>query len=253
MELYLVQHSLKDYLRFMRLAPWLALCVLGAGIAAIWPKVVPQESQVQYYADLSSMLVFHLVPLAAAIMVTAIVGQEVEQKTIVYLLTRPVSRKKLLLSRYIAACLTVSGLGILCALVLSTIFFHNPLKNELLGSDAIAIVLGSFAYGGLFLLISLLVVKSMIPCMLFFVWEVSASAMPGDIYRLSIYSYMQGIAQHPTVGQHNGIALLTGTTSGSTLMPSSSYPVLIFCAVVFTAISLVWFSKFEYVPREDAD
>jgi ABC-2 type transport system permease protein len=253
MELYLFRHSLRDFLRFRRLWPWLMLCLLSGIIAYTWPSIVGRGNPRQMYADLSSLLVFHLAPLAAAIMVTSIVGQEVEQKTIVYLLTRPISRWKLLLSRYMAACTAVSIVVVLAALALSTVIFGNPLNNDLLKGDVIALILGTFCYGALFLAFSLLVVRSMIPCMLFFVWEVSVPNMPGDIYRLSIFSYMQGIAQHPVADQQKGVAFLTGSLSNNLLMPSTSYPCLIGAIVLLTAGSLWWFSRFEYVPREDAD
>jgi len=253
MGLYLFSHSLREFLRFRRIFPWVILCALGVVVAILWPYVVGAQTQAQQYADLSSMLAFHLAPLAAAIIVTSIIGQEVEQKTIVYLLTRPISRWKLLLSRYLAACIVVAGISILCTLALSIAIFHNPLRNELLVPDFLAILCGSFAYGSLFLMFSLLIVRSMIPCMLFFVWEVSIPNMPGDIYHLSIYSYMQGIAQHPVVDQQKGVAFLTGSMSNNLLTPSTSYASLIGCALVLGALSLWWFSRFEYVPREDAD
>jgi ABC-2 type transport system permease protein len=254
MELYLFTHALRDFLRFRRFAAWLFLIVLCGVIGFAWPHLVGnREPPRQQYADLASMLAFHLVPLAAAIMVTSIIGQEVEQKTIVYLLTRPVSRWKLLLMRYLAACVAVSIVGVATALVLSCAIFHNPFHNDLLMPDVLAIVFGSFAYGALFMMISLLVVKSMIPCMIFFVWELSIPNLQGDIYRLSIFSYMQGIAQHPVVGQKGGVGFLTGSLSDNLLLPSTGYSVLGIGTVVLTLCALAWFTKFEYVPREDAD
>ncbi len=253
MELYLFTHALREFLRFRRIAAWLVLVLLCTLIGIAWPHVVGnQQSARQQYADLASMLAFHIVPLAAAIMVTSIVGQEVEQKTIVYLLTRPVSRWKLLLMRYLAASVAVSLVGVLTAVGLTLAIFHG-LNNDLLLSDILAIVFGAFAYGALFMMFSLLIVRSMIPCMLFFVWELSIPNLQGDIYRLSIFSYMQGIAQHPVVGQKGGVGFLTGSLSDNLLLPSTAYSVLGISTVVLTLMALVWFSKFEFVPREDAD
>lgn len=253
MELYLFTHALREFLRFRRIAAWIFLCFLCTLIGVAWPHVVGgQQPPRQQYADLASMLAFHIVPLAAAIMVTSIVGQEVEQKTIVYLLTRPVSRWKLLLMRYLAACVVVSFVGILTAVGLTLAVFHG-LRNDLLFPDILAIIFGAFAYGALFMMFSLLVVRSMIPCMLFFVWELSIPNLQGDIYRLSIFSYMQGIAQHPVVGQKGGVGFLTGSLSDNLLLPSTGYMVLGIGSAVLTLMALMWFSKFEFVPREDAD
>src|SRR5207253_480011 len=103
MESYLYFSSLREFLRFKRLVPWLLLAVLGMGLAILWPYLNKLSHPQDQYASVSEMLVFHVLALASAIFSTAIVGQEVEQKTIVYLLTRPVSRWKLLLARYLAS------------------------------------------------------------------------------------------------------------------------------------------------------
>jgi ABC-2 type transport system permease protein len=255
MELYLYGHAVKEFLRARRIAAWIILSVMVALIGFTWKYVATGENVTQRYADLSAMFVFHLVALASAILTTSIIGQEVEQKTIVYILTRPVSRWKLLLMRYLAACTVVSGIGILTAVLLSaTVFGGNPFANSLLLSDIAAIILGAFAYSGFCLVVSLLLVRSMIVCILFILaWETSVPNLPGDLYRLSIFSYMQAIAQHPAVTDSKGAAFLSGSLGNNLLQPSTGYPVLIVISVILTAFSLWWFTRFEYVPREDAE
>ena len=217
--------------------------------------MTPGEEANQRYGDITSIFVFHLIALAAAIMTTSIIGQEVEQRTIVYILTRPVSRWKLLLMRYLAAVTTVAVIGLVCVLLLSIVMFGNPLSNDLLVPDIMAIVLGAFAYSAFCLLVSLLIVRSMIVCVLFIlVWETAVPNMPGDLYRISIFSYMEGIAQHPLAeGSKGSIAFFSGNIGDNVLSAGSSYPVLIIVTTALVAISLFWFTRFEYVPREDAE
>ncbi|HEY3782676.1 MAG TPA: ABC transporter permease [Fimbriimonadaceae bacterium] len=255
MEFYLYTHSVKEFLRARRIAAWVILTLMVAAIGLVWKYVAKSETDTQRYADLTSIFTFHLVALAAAIMTTSIIGQEVEQKTIVYILTRPVSRWKLLLMRYLGAVTVVSLIGILCSLLLSAaVFGGNPLGNSLLVPDIMAIILGAFAYSAFCLLVSLLIVRSMIVCILFILaWETTVPNMPGDLYRLSIYSYMQAIAQHPAVTDNRGTAFLSGDLGNNFLQPSTGYPVLIIVSVILIAFSLWWFTIFEFVPREDSD
>lgn len=255
MEAYLFAHSLKEFARFRRIIGWLAVCLLIGAIGFVWPKIVIPGSIQEHYGDLSSMLLFRTIALASAILTTAIVGQEVEQKTIVYLLTRPVARWKLLLARYLASSLVVFLIGVIGAFVLSAVLFRGrPLTNELLPSDLEAMFLGAFAYGALFLLVSLFMVRAMIVCIVFaFVWETSVASMPGDLYRLSIFSYIQAVAQHPTTQGDKATALLSGQLSTNLISPSTGAAVLIAICLVVVPFCLWWFSANEFIPREDSE
>ncbi len=102
------------------------------------------------------MLVFRIVGFSAVFFATANVTAEVEQRTIVYLLTRPVPRWMLLVTRYVAAVTVVTLIGLVSALVVSAVAYGgNPFGNPLLGKDMLALTLGAFAYNGLFLFVSL--------------------------------------------------------------------------------------------------
>src|ERR1044072_4020259 len=119
MEAYLYTSSLREFLRFKRLFIWVLIAFAGMGVAAIWPYLSSQATLAQQYTTVSQIFVFHVLALVSAIYTTAIVSQEVEQKTIVYLLTRPVSRWKLLITRYLASATVVALLGILGVLLVS--------------------------------------------------------------------------------------------------------------------------------------
>ena len=115
MESAIFGQALREYLRPRRLIPWLLLAVLCAVLAFFWGNLNRESTMAGRYAMVSSMLVFRLLALMSAIFTTAIVTQEVEQKTIVYLLTRPVPRWKLLLMRYLASVLVVAVISIITA------------------------------------------------------------------------------------------------------------------------------------------
>jgi ABC-2 type transport system permease protein len=201
------------------------------------------------------MLVFRIVALASAIFTTAIISQEVEQRTIVYLLTRPVPRWKLLLIRYLASVLVVGVLGVIGALLTSWGAFGSLGGNDLLGKDVMALLVGAFAYGALFLFISLIFNRAMLVCLLFaFGWETSVPNMPGSMNSLSILTYMQAIAEHPaSQDQSKLLGIASGALGDNTIPPDRAWGILVGIIIVMLALSAWWFTHFEYVPREDAE
>jgi ABC-2 type transport system permease protein len=256
MEAYLYTSSLREFLRFKRLFIWVLIAFAGMGVAAIWPYLSSQATLAQQYTTVSQIFVFHVLALVSAIYTTAIVSQEVEQKTIVYLLTRPVSRWKLLITRYLASATVVALLGILGVLLVSFgIYKGGALSNEFLTKDILAMIVGAFAYGALFLVVSLLVNRAMLVSLLFaFGWEGIVPNMPGEMYRLSVYSHVLSISEHPSSSsQGNAVGFATGNLSTNAISSSSAIVTLTVMTVALVALGCLWFTRFEFVPREDAE
>ncbi len=255
MNAYVYTSTLRQHLRFSRIMPWLVLGIVAAVMGSIWNRLAPGSTDIERYSSVSTILVYRIMALASAIFTTTIISQEVEQKTIVYLLTRPIPRWQLLLGRYLASVTAVAIVGVFAAAALSfAVFGGGGLSNALFWRDCTALLAGAFAYGALFLLISLLINRAMIICLLFaFGWESSVPQMPGNMFRLSIYSYLQGIAQHPRK-QEGGISQALGFGDGlASLTPVGSFITLGILVVVLAAFCMWWFTTFEYVPREDAE
>ena len=255
MESFIFGSALRDNLRAKRILPWIVLGFGAAALGFVWQRLSPGSDSADRYGTVSSIMVFRLLALAAAIFTTSIISQEVEQKTIVYLLTRPVPRWKLLLMRYLAASVVVAGVAVLAATAVSAgVFGNHMMSNQLMFNDIKALVIGAFAYCGLFLFVSLLFNRAMIICLLYaFGWETSVPNMPGDISHLSIFSYLQAIAEHPAEKTQSPLGALSGALGTNTISASSAYPTLAVIIIVAVALSVTWFTKFEYVPREDAE
>lgn len=247
--------ALSDYTRLRRLFPWLLVAGFCAVLAWSWQFMNAASAPIDRYSAVSQMLVFRVVALAAAIFATANISAEVEQRTIVYLLTRPVPRWMLLLMRYLAAVLVVSGVCIVAAVGVSVAAFGNPFSNPLLIKDILVLILGAFAYNGLFVLISLVSNRAMIICLLYaFGWEIAVPNMPGTMYYLSIYSHLQAVAQHatnPELGKM--VSFLAAMLGTNTLSEGTSLPVLVLISVTTVALAVFWFTHFEFVPRDDAE
>ncbi|MDR3690535.1 MAG: ABC transporter permease [Fimbriimonas sp.] len=255
MEQAIFFQALRENLRLRRFLPWIVLGVLLVfGFGHLWSTFQPDASLEQRYGTVSSILVFHILALTSAILTSTILSQEIEQKTIVYLVTRPVPRWKLLLFRYLACGLVVSFLGGFNAVCASVGVYGSLGAGASLAKDIAAIVVGAFAYGAFFMFLGLLFNRAMIMCLLFaFGWETMVPNMPGQMCYLSINSYLQAIAQHPSQGGNKGLGLLTSTAGDNTLTSSVGYMAMIGFAVALVALSAWWFSTFEYLPREDAE
>jgi ABC-2 type transport system permease protein len=222
-------------------------------IAYLFRRVDPGASHEDAYVLLSSTLIFRLLALSAAIFSTAIVAQEVEQRTIVYLLTRPVPRWKLLVFRSFAAMVVVFVISAIAAVAVSYASYGSG--NPLLLKDIEALAAGSAAYVALFVFVSLLMNRSMILCLLFaFIWETSVPNVPGDLYRVTITSYLSSIAQKPTprtaAGPMNALGGLLGV---NTIDPGTAWFTLALITAVCLGAGSYWFGHFEYSAREDAE
>ncbi len=256
MELFLYQTALKDFLRAKRIAVWIAVCAVIFLIGKLWTEYTGTLSNREAYSQLSSILVFRVVALAAAIFSTAVLSQEVEQKTVVYLLTRPVARWKILLARTAAAMTVVILISWLAAIGVSiSVFGGSAFSNGLLYGDLKTLAIGAMAYAALFVLVSLMFNRAMIICLMFaFGWETSVPNFPGDLYHLSIYSYMSAIAQHPQIEAARGfLGALAGQLGVNELTPTKAWPILIVLIAGCLGLGAWWFSHFEYLPREDAE
>jgi ABC-2 type transport system permease protein len=240
-------------LRPKRFAIWVIVAIAMVVLGQVFLRFTPTSTATAAYSTLSELIVFRILALAAAIFATGVVSQEVEQKTIVYLLTRPVPRPVLILARTLAASITVSIVGILAAI--GTALGTRATFGELFFRDCSALILGSFAYCALFVLVSLLINKSMVINLIFaFGYEAAVPKMPGDIYKVSINSYLMSIASHPMIAPVTSDAAPVATPAAvNTIQPGAAWLAMIGLVVLCSMFNAQWFDRNEYVPREDGD
>lgn len=250
------QTALSEFLRFKRIAVWGIVALLLYGAARVFTGTGRGGDPSEAYATLSSLLLFRLLPLASAIFSTAVLSQEVEQKTVVYLLTRPIPRPTFLVMRTLASALAVVLVTLLGAFALSLATYHK-LVNPIMMRDVLAIIAGAFAYGSLFVLVSLLINRSMIVCLLFaFAWETSIPSMPGSMSLISISTYLTAIAQRPSTTPANSgspFGAIANALGTNTLRADTGWVVMIGLVLLCMALGAWWFSQNEFLPREDAE
>lgn len=253
---FLIVTALKDYLRPRRAAVWILIILALFGLSKAFLLVNPGAAAQDSYIQLSGLMVYRVLALAAAIFSTAVISQEIEQKTIVYLVTRPISRPMLLLCRLAATVIVVFAIGALAAISVSfATHGSGALGNAILWRDMKALLVGAAAYSTLFVFFSLLMNRGMLINLFFvFGWETFIPNLPGDAYRLSIYSYLKAVAQRPTTGDvQSPLGFVSGQTGPDLMSSTTGYAAMLLVIAAFAFLAAWWFKNFEYLPREDAE
>ncbi|MFI5184018.1 MAG: ABC transporter permease [Vicinamibacteria bacterium] len=144
----------------------------------------------------------NVVPLAALFYATSLVADEVDGKTITYLLTRPIPRGSILAGKFVAYLATTFALS-LPATVLTFFILATAPGSDGIGPrvgdllrDVGVVALTLLTYGALFTLLGVVLRRPVIPGILFlFVWEVLAN-LPGYAPRLTLTAYLRSLVHH---------------------------------------------------------
>ena len=252
---YVFTASLKDFLRPGRVIVWCLIALVIGIMGRVWVSLGSQ-APMETYGHLASVIVYRFLALVAAIFSTMVVSQEVDQKTIVYMLTRTVPRGQMLLGRTLACMAAVTliswvgsvfgGLGVMGFQMFSAPGWWF---------DFLILGLGAAAYSTFFVMVSLMLQKAMVFSLLFaFGWETFVPNMPGDLYYVSFYTYLNSMSKHPkNVGAMPVLDALSGQLTGNLVSPVVAGAVLAITAVALMAAGMWWFTRFEFVPREDGD
>ena len=141
-----------------------------------------------------------IVPVLGVFYGTALVADEVEDKTITYLFTRPVPRGAVLLGKYLAylVCTTLVVLpSVMVVYFLIIPIAEIPGSFGALVKDLGILALGLAVYGALFALIGAVLKRPLIIGLIFaFGWEQVALLMPGYLKRFTVAYYLQGLVPH---------------------------------------------------------
>jgi ABC-2 type transport system permease protein len=143
-----------------------------------------------------------IVPVLGVFYGTSLIADEVEDKTITYLFTRPIPRAAVLLGKYFAF-LACTVLLVLPSAVL-VYFMLTPLGGSSIGrefpsllSDLGMLAAGLAAYGALFSLVGATLKRPLVVGLVFtFGWEPGVLIFPGYLKRASIAFYLQALVPH---------------------------------------------------------
>jgi len=143
-----------------------------------------------------------IVPVLGVFYGTALIADEVEDKTITYLFTRPIPRRAVLFGKYFAylACtvlLVLPSVMLVFFLIVPTGGGSIGAAFPSLAADLGMLVVGLAAYGAVFALVGTRLKRPLVVGLVFaFGWEPAVLLFPGYLKRLSVAYYLQALVTH---------------------------------------------------------
>ena len=168
-------------------------------VAAIIYRASSGETEAAEFAAgvvLYGLIVTVLLPLTAVLLSTAALGSEIEDGTIVYLLSKPAERWRILAGNLLAAWGATTGIVVASALVGGVVALAGEDEWAVLGGFVVALAVGSLAYSSLFLMLSLFTSRALLAGISYaFIWEGVITNFAPGVQRFSIREYTASIAE----------------------------------------------------------
>jgi len=179
---------------------------------------------------------------------TALIGDEIDEKTITYLFVRPVPRSTIYLGKFlscllVAACLILPSAAFSFA-ILSSVDVPEEVRAHawILAQDVAILALGTAAYSALFGFLGVVLKRPLLVGLLFCLgWESVVTYIPGYIHRFTVMHYLQSLLPHPS-GQRGLLQIFQQTTSAPVAIVT-----LLGIASGFLALSCWAVSRKQYV------
>jgi ABC-2 type transport system permease protein len=154
-----------------------------------------------------------IVPVLGVFYGTSLIADEIDDKTITYLFTRPIPRRAVLLGKYLAylACTTLLVLPsvvIVFFLVAPTGGGSIAAAFPSLAADLAMLAIGLAAYGAVFAWVGTRLKRPLVAGLVFaFGWEPAVLLFPGYLKRLTVAYYLQALVTHE-MPQDSAISML---------------------------------------------
>jgi ABC-2 type transport system permease protein len=179
-----------------------------------------------------------IVPVLGVFYGTSLIADEVDDKTITYLFTRPIPRSAVLLGKYFAY-LTCTILLVLPS-VMIVFFLLVPIGGGSIGAAFPALLIdfgmlavGLAAYGAVFALVGTRLKRPLIVGLVFaFGWEPAVLLFPGYLKRLTVAYYLQALVTHE-MPQDSAVSMLL-----QVFRETPSMPVSLLALAVIIALTL---------------
>jgi ABC-2 type transport system permease protein len=153
---------------------------------------IPQEWTAK--ALYRGLIITAVLPLTALMFGTSAIGDELEDGTAIYLLTKPIERWQILLPKILAPWLLTAVIVVVSVIVSGIVAIDGGSRDIIFGA-AVAITIGSLAYTVIFVLFSVLTNHALIAGLVYvFVWEGAIAGIFEGVRYLSIRHYTIGLA-----------------------------------------------------------
>ncbi len=161
--------------------------------------------------------VFYLrftVPVLAVFYGTSLMADEVDDKTITYLFTRPIPRGAVLLGKYLAYLVCTVAVVLPSVVLVYLLILSRPGGSLAaafpdLAKDLVAIVLGLAVYGAVFAWVGAQFKRPLLTGLAFvFAWEPAILLIPGYLRRFTVAYYLQGLVPQAMPADDSTASLL---------------------------------------------
>ena len=184
------------------------------------------------------------VPLLGVFYGTALIADEVEDKTITYLFTRPLPRGAVLVGKYLAY-LVCTGVLVLPS-VMVVFFLVVPLLGGSIGAgfpnllkDLALLAVGLAVYGALFALVGTLFKRPLLTGLVFiFGWEPIVVVLPGYMKQFTVAYYLQGLVPHAMPQEGTVTGLVLQVLQANDVLPSATVSLVGLCVIAIGGLGL---------------
>jgi ABC-type transport system involved in multi-copper enzyme maturation permease subunit len=202
--------------------------------------------------------VFYLrftVPVLAVFYGTSLIADEVEDRTITYLFTRPIPKGSVLAGKYLAylACTTM----VVLPSVMLVYFLIAPRRGGSLAASFPSLVadlgilfLGLAVYGALFACVGAWLKRPVLTgLLLVFGWEPVILIVPGYLKKFTVAYYLQALVPHAMPSDDSAVSLLTSLFRDAPSLPTALV-MLVVLGVGLLAAATRLVDRREYVLEQ---
>lgn len=250
--------SLTVLLRSRRTTVFAVICFLPLLLAAAGALLIMSRqgpAGLTGFSLISFIMVnFYVYVLAVVVTLfyaTALVSDEIDEKTITYLFMRPVPKATIYTGKYLAYLVVASLLllpsAALCFLIAMTTDPPGEAAGHLviLAKDLGVLALEILTYGSLYALLGVVFKRPVLIGLGFsIVWETLVTFIPGYLSKLTIKHYMLALLPHPA-GERGVLGFFESPTA-----PATAVVVLLVTAAALLALGAWTFTHKEYVLEQ---
>lgn len=193
------------------------------------------------------------VPVLGVFYGTSLIADEVEDKTITYLFTRPIAREAVLIGKYLAylACTIFVVLPSIVLVWILVIPMGGSLGANFLDlvKDLGIVAVGLAVYGAVFAFIGAYFKRPLLIGLAFiFGWETAVLAFPGSFKLFSVAYYIQGLVPHAM--PNDSFASMMQAIFRETPSLTTSLATMALILVVFLGFAARIVARREYVLEQ---
>ena len=230
-----------------------ARVVQSMGTAPFRVNGAQVDATSMFGATIWLLFLFFIVPVLGVFYGTSLIADEVDDKTITYLFTRPVRRGAIVVGKFIAYLMCTSLVvlpSVMIVYFLMVPFSQIPASFTSLVIDLGVLGLGLAAYGALFALIGAALKRPLVVGLVFiFGWEFVTLLMPGYLKRFTLAYYLQTLVPH-SMPTGDTVSLLQGAVFRDPPSVGASIAWLVVAIVVSLALAVRVVEQREYVLEQ---